>query len=51
LGAKGKKFEYHGSYASKSDAVKKEAEVHGFIREHKIGGKTRYYVLTVRKEA
>ena len=45
----GKKFDFHGSFAKKEDAVKKEKEVHGFIREHNINGKIRYFVLTERK--
>jgi hypothetical protein len=45
----GKKFDFHGSFASKDLAVKKEAEVGGFIREKVIDGKTRYFVLTERK--
>jgi len=43
------KFDFHGSYNKKSEAVKKEQEVGGFIREKVIGGKVRYFVLT-RKE-
>ena len=45
----GKYFKFHGSFSKKEDAVKKEAEVGGFIREHEIDGKMRYFVLT-RKE-
>ena len=44
----GKKFDFHGSFAKKSEAVAKESEVHGFIREHVINGKKRYFVLTER---
>lgn len=36
-----KRFTFHGGFASKEDAVKKEKEVGGFIR-HKNG---RYYVI------
>ena len=46
----GKKFDFHGSFLSKSEAVKKEQEVSGFIRERKVDGKVRYFVLTERKE-
>lgn len=49
MASHGKKFDFHGSFARKEDAVKKESEVHGFIREHKIGGHVRYFVLTERK--
>jgi hypothetical protein len=49
MAGKGKKFDFHGSFARKEDAVTKEKEVSGFIREHAIRGKTRYYVFTVRK--
>lgn len=49
MAGKGKRFNFHGSFASKAEAVKKEQEVSGFIREHKVGGKIRYYVLTERK--
>ena len=45
----GKKFDFHGSFAKKEDAMVKEKEVSGFIRERVIDGKTRYFVLTVRK--
>jgi len=44
-----KKFDFHGSYSEKSKAVEKEKEVSGFIRERKIDGKIRYFVLTERK--
>lgn len=46
---KGKKFDFHGSFAKKEDAVVKEKEVSGFIRSRTIKGKTRYYVMTVRQ--
>ena len=45
----GKKFDFHGSFASKKAAVEKEKEVSGFIREKIIDGKARYFVLTERK--
>jgi len=45
----GKKFDFHGSFKSKTAAMAKEKEVGGFIRERKIEGVTRYFVLTVRK--
>jgi hypothetical protein len=49
MAGQGKRFEFHGSYAKKADAVKKEGEVHGFIRAHQVGGKIRYFVLTEKK--
>lgn len=45
----GKRFDFHGSFSTKKAAVKKEGEVGGFIREKKVGGKSRYFVLTERK--
>lgn len=45
----GKKFEFHGAFANKAEAVKKEQEVGGFIRERVVHGKTRYFVLTEKK--
>jgi hypothetical protein len=45
----GKKFDFHGSFKSKEEAVRKEQEVHGFIRERMIDGEMRYFVLTERK--
>ena len=48
--ASASKFDFHGSFNRKSDAVAKEKEVGGFIREKMIGGKVRYFVLT-RKES
>lgn len=50
MAGRGKKFDFHGAFWSKEEAVRKEQEVQGFIRERKIGGRTRYYVLTARKE-
>ncbi len=46
MAGKGKLFNFHGRYTSKEQAVAKEKEVSGFIRERQIGGKTFYYVLT-----
>jgi hypothetical protein len=48
MAGKGKRFNFHGSYSKKADAVAKEKEVSGFIREKNIGGKTRYFVLTAK---
>lgn len=43
----GKKFNFHGSFASKSAAMKKEAEVpNSFIVERHVKGKLRFFVLT-----
>ena len=41
----GREFTFHGSFASKDDAMKREKEVGGFIRETKIKGQKRYTVL------
>jgi len=41
-------FKVHGAFDRKSDARKKEKEVHGFILERKIKGKKRFVVLTHR---
>jgi len=46
-----KNYDFHGSYLKKSEAVKKEAEVKGFIREKVVKGKKRYFVITERKES
>jgi hypothetical protein len=51
MAGKGKKFDFHGSFTKKEDAVRKEREVGGFIREHKIDGKVRYFVLTVKEQS
>lgn len=45
----GKQFNFHGAFDSKEAAVKKEREVGGFIRERRVHGKVRYFVLTVKK--
>lgn len=42
----GYKFDFHGSFASKEEAMRKEKEVGGFIVERKINGKIRHFVLT-----
>jgi len=49
MAGKGKEFDFHGAFANKADAVAKEREVGGFIRERKILGKLRYIVLTAKK--
>lgn len=46
MAGKGKRFDFHGAFAKKEDAVRKEKEVGGFIRERKINGHVRYFVLT-----
>jgi hypothetical protein len=46
MAGSGKHFDFHGSFSSKENAMEKEKEVGGFIREHKIDGKMRYFVLT-----
>jgi hypothetical protein len=45
----GKKFDFHGSFRSKAAAMAKEKETGGFIRERKVDGHVRYFVLTERK--
>ena len=46
MAGRGKKFNFHGRFLSKEEAVSKEKEVSGFIRERIVDGKTYYYVLT-----
>jgi hypothetical protein len=45
----GKKFDFHGSFLDKQKAIEKEREVGGFIRERRVDGRIRYFVLTERK--
>jgi hypothetical protein len=45
----GKKFDFHGAFKSKAEAMAKEKEVGGFIRERVVHGEKRYFVLTERK--
>jgi len=42
----GKKVCFHGSFARKEDAKRKELEVRGFIREIEVRGHKRYVVMT-----
>ena len=49
MAGQGKKFDFHGSFSKKEEAVKKEKEVSGFIRPRKVNGQVRYFVLTERK--
>lgn len=42
-------FTFHGSFADKSEALKQEAKVSGFIRERIVAGKTRYFVITQKE--
>lgn len=49
MAKRGKKFVFHGAFATKKKAKKKEARVKGaFIRPVKIKRKTRYLVMTRR---
>lgn len=48
MAGKGKFFSFHGAFASKADAVKKERRVGGFIRAKRVRGKIRYFVMTER---
>jgi hypothetical protein len=49
MAGKGKKFEFHGSFKRKDAAVRREKAVGGFIREQRIDGKMRYFVLTAKE--
>lgn len=50
LAGKGKEFDFHGCFRDKADAVAKEREVGGFIRERKVLGRLCYLVMTARKK-
>lgn len=45
----GKRVCFHGAFADKSDAKRKEREVSGFIRKIKVRGHTRYAVMTSKR--
>jgi hypothetical protein len=45
-----RKYQYHGSYAKMDQAVERQKAVGGIIRERKIEGKTRFFVLSVKEE-
>jgi hypothetical protein len=42
-------MQFHGSFAEKSDAKRKERQVGGFIKRTSIKGKSRYTVMSERK--
>ncbi len=47
MAGRGFDFNFHGSFSKKEDAVRKEREVGGFIRETRsANGAIRYTVLT-----
>lgn len=46
---KGYGMMFHGNFASKADAKKKERQVHGFIKPTTIKGKRRFMVMSERK--
>lgn len=48
MAGKGKKVKFHGAFASKEDAKRKEKSVGGFIREITVRGHRRYAVMTSR---
>lgn len=50
MAGRGKEFDFHGCFKKKEDAVAKEREVGGFIREKKVLGRVCYLVLTAKKK-
>lgn len=43
----GRRVKFHGAYARKADAVKKERRTRGaFIEERRMKGRVRYVVMT-----
>lgn len=46
MAKRGRKVTFHGAFASKSRARRKERSVNGFILKRKIRRKTRYIVVT-----
>jgi hypothetical protein len=48
VAGRGKKVLFHGAFATKARAKRKEKAVGGYIEKKKIKGQTRYMVLTRR---
>lgn len=48
MAKRGRRVTFHGAFGKKSDAVRKEKQVHGFIRRTKVRGDTRYVVMTAK---
>ena len=48
MAGRGKKVLFHGAFATKARAKRKEKAVGGYIEKKKIKGQTRYMVLTRR---
>lgn len=46
----GRRVCFHGAFASKAKAVRKERKVHGFIRKIRIKGSSRYVVMTRKRK-
>lgn len=46
MAMKGKLVTFHGAFATKAPAVKREREVGGFIRPYTLKGHQRYVVMT-----
>lgn len=46
MSKRGRKVVFHGAFAHKSDAKRKERKVGGFIRPKRIKGHLRYVVMT-----
>lgn len=46
MAGKGRKVKFHGAFASKADAKKKERKVGGYIKTFMLKGHRRYSVLT-----
>lgn len=49
MAGKGRSFVFHGAFASKTNAKKKERKVRGFVKRIRVRGQTRWVVLTRRK--
>ena len=50
MSGKGRRVTFHGAFARKADAVKKERRtLAAFVEERRIKGKVRYVVMTQRR--
>lgn len=48
MAGEGRRVTFHGAFASKADAIRKEHQVGGVIRPILVGGHRRYAVMTRR---
>jgi hypothetical protein len=51
MAGQGRRVTFHGAFSDKADAIRKERQVHGFIKPAMVRGARRYVVMTGNRPA